>query len=227
MKSKTELVFYFDYISPNAYLAWSQLPKLIDKHSLTLKIAPVLFAGLLKAHNQMGPVEQPAKGLWMAKNIARKTSLLDIPLSPAKHHPYNPLLSLRLSSLDMEQERKCALVDSFMRGIWVDSLHPSDESDVRLILEREGFDADDLLARANSSETAQKLKEQTSTAVAKGVFGVPSMLCQDELFFGFDDFVYLDLMLSGQDPLVHSQQAKKWIHTHPTPSAIRKEARQS
>src|SRR5438874_1373812 len=56
--------FYFDYISSNAYLGWTQLPKLSDKYGFTIEPVPVLFAGLLEAHGQLGPAEIPAKAGW-------------------------------------------------------------------------------------------------------------------------------------------------------------------
>ena len=56
--------FYFDYESPNAYIAWTQLPKLAEKHACTIDARPILYAALLDAHGQLGPGEMPAKGRW-------------------------------------------------------------------------------------------------------------------------------------------------------------------
>jgi 2-hydroxychromene-2-carboxylate isomerase len=99
MPENRELTFYFDYISPNAHIAWTQLPTLVERHNLRVNLVPVLFAGLLRAHGQMGPAEQAAKRSWMSQNITRQAPLLGVPLSPPKRHPFNPLLSLRASSI--------------------------------------------------------------------------------------------------------------------------------
>lgn len=221
----TKLTFYFDYISPNAYLAWKRLPILAETHDLDVELVPVLFTGLLRAHNQNGPAEQPAKRRWMSRNIARKAALLDIPLNPPKHHPYNPLLSLRLSSLPLSKQDQWRLVDSFMTGIWVDGLHASDEGDVRKIMTTAGLDPSPLLNKASSAEAKDRLAQQTQSAIDLGVFGIPSMICDGELFFGYDDFVYLDMMLSGRDPLDTSEQAKAWVEMQTSPSSMRKEMR--
>ena len=53
--------FYFDYISPNAYLAWTQLPALAQRNGCSIEPVPVLFAGLLEAHRQLGPAEVRAE----------------------------------------------------------------------------------------------------------------------------------------------------------------------
>lgn len=223
--TQRKLIFYFDYISPNAYLAWTQLPKLIKDHDLDVDLVPVLFAGLLRAHKQMGPAEQPAKRRWMSRNIARKAALLNVPLSPPKHHPYNPLLSLRLSSVEISKHDQWRLIDSFMKGIWVEQLHPSDEIDVTRILVSAGLEPKKLLGEANSAKTKARLVRQTEAAIEHGVFGIPTMVCENELFFGYDDFTYLDMMLSGRDPLQTSIQAKTWISAQTSPSAMRKEVR--
>jgi 2-hydroxychromene-2-carboxylate isomerase len=61
-----QIRFCFDYISTNAYIAWVELPKLAAKYHAVVEPEPVLFAGLLEAHGQLGPAEIPAKARWMA-----------------------------------------------------------------------------------------------------------------------------------------------------------------
>ena len=75
------LRFYFDYLSSNAYLAWTQLPKLASRFGVEVEPIPVLFAGLLEAHGQLGPAEVLPKAIWMAKNNLRKAALLGVPLN--------------------------------------------------------------------------------------------------------------------------------------------------
>src|SRR5207247_7094379 len=85
--------------SPNAYLAWTQLPKLAQRYGFTVDPVPILYAALLDAHGQLGPGECPAKGRWMSKNLARKAVLLGVPLNPPAFLPFNPLLALRTTLL--------------------------------------------------------------------------------------------------------------------------------
>src|SRR5215469_11560076 len=118
--------FYFDYESPNAYLAWTQLPKIAEKHGLTIEARPVLYAGLLDAHGQLGPGEVPAKGAWMMRNVVRKAALLGLRLSPPPFFPFNPLLGLRMSLLPLEAEPRRALIDALFEAVWVRALHISE-----------------------------------------------------------------------------------------------------
>src|SRR5205814_1250560 len=67
---------------------WIELPKLADRHGCTVEPFPVLYAGLLDAHGQLGPARFPR--LWMAKNVARKAAMLRIPLNPPAFLPFNP-----------------------------------------------------------------------------------------------------------------------------------------
>ncbi len=88
--------FYFDYISPNAYLAWTQLPALAERNGCRIEPMPVLFAGLLEAHRQLGPAEVAPKMRWMWKNIARKAAMIGVQLNAPAFHPFNPLLRFAL-----------------------------------------------------------------------------------------------------------------------------------
>ena len=116
--------FLFDYISPNAYLAWTQLPALAARYEYTIDPVPVLFAGLLGAHGGLGPAEMPAKALWMAKNNFRKATVLSVPLNPPAFHPFNPLLALRVSSLPDDAATRAAITTALMDAVWVRSLPP-------------------------------------------------------------------------------------------------------
>ncbi len=218
--------FYFDYISPNAYLAWTQLPRFIERYDVAIEPVPVLFTGLLRAHGQMGPAEQPAKLDWMAKNIARKASQLDIPLKPPRFHPFNPLLALRLSCLELNPSDRWRLIDCFFTAAWAEQEHLSDEAAVQKLLDLIGLDGADLVARAGAGEASEKLKRNTERAVERGVFGIPSMLAGNELFFGYDDFSYLELFLQGKDPL-QSEQSQHWLNASWTASSVRREMRAS
>src|SRR5262245_65656272 len=122
----TRLRFYFDYISPNAYLAWTQLPGLKGKYALDVEPVPVLFAGLLGAHGRLGPAEIPVLMRWMWKNILRKAALLGVPFHPPAFHPFNPLLALRVSSLPMTAAERWELIDALFRAVWVDGRHVSE-----------------------------------------------------------------------------------------------------
>ncbi len=214
--------FLFDFISSNAYLAWLELPKLAARYGAVVEPVPVLFAGLLEAHGQLGPAEVRPKATWMARNNLRKAALLGHPLRPPRFHPFNPLLALRASSLPLPEVPRRALITALFEAVWVRGLHVSDPEIIGTLARELGL-ARDLAQQAQQPEVKAKLREQTDSAIADGVFGVPTMLVGDELFWGYDDFPYLELHLAGRDPLDRSELAK-WIRA-PNASAQRRRFR--
>jgi 2-hydroxychromene-2-carboxylate isomerase len=195
------LRFYFDYVSPNAYLAWTQLPALAARHGIAVEPVPVLFAGLLEAHGQVGPAEVPAKIRWMWRNTLRKAARLGVPLRPPAFHPFNPLLALRVSSLALDGATRSALVGALFQAVWARGLHVSDAAVVARVADELGLDGARLVADAQAPACKERLRAATDEAIARGVFGVPSMEIDGELFWGFDDFPQLERFVAGDDPL--------------------------
>jgi 2-hydroxychromene-2-carboxylate isomerase len=194
--------FYFDYISSNAYLAWARLPALAERFGRRIEPVPVLFAGLLEAHGQLGPAEIPAKAYWTWRNNARKAALLGLPLRPPRFHPFHPLVSLRVSSLPMRDAERHALVDALFRAVWEESRDVGDPEVVAAVASAVGLDGPALVAAAQQPEAKARLRAQTDAAIAAGVFGVPSLQLGDgEVFWGYDDLPYFELVLAGTDPL--------------------------
>ena len=199
--SNAPIRFYFDYISSNAYLAWKVLPGLARKYDREVELVPVLFAGLLNAHGQVGPAEVPVKSYWMWKNNMRKAAILGVPLKPPAFHPFKPLLSLRVSSLDMSEGDRAKVVDALFDAVWCDSLHVSEDAVVSAVLDRAGLAGAALVERAHRDDVKQRLRAKTDEAIAGGVFGVPTMVVGTELFWGYDDLPYFERYLAGNDPL--------------------------
>jgi len=193
--------FYFDYISPNAYLAWTQLPALGERNGCVIEPVPVLFAGLLEANRQLGPAEVPAKMRWMWKNTLRKAAVMGVPLNIPTFHPFNPLLALRVSSLALDAKQRLDLIDAFFRAVWVHGLHIAEPSVVEKVVSETGLDGGALIARSQQPECKAQLRNQTDQAIADGVFGVPTMAVGDGLFWGYDDMAFLQRFLDGTDPI--------------------------
>lgn len=222
-----ELRFCFDVISSNAYLAWVRMPELARRFDLHVEPEPVLFAALLEAHGQLGPAEVRPKALWMLRNNLRKAAILGVPLRPPVHHPFNPLLALRLCSLDLPHEQRNALVSAVFACVWVRQIDVSDPAAVGRALEEAGFaDAAELVARAGEQPVKDRLRARTDAALERGVFGVPTFEVGGELFFGYDDLPYLEAFLAGEDPL-DPEAAKLWGAAPPQPGAMRRRFRET
>lgn len=199
--SKPILHFYFDYLSPYAYFAWFKVRELAKKRDLSLIFHPVVFGGLLNHWEQKGPAEIPPKREWVFKDTYRYAALHQIPLKGPKVHPFNPLLALRLSLPEVTGSDQEQMIDSLWKGIWGEGINPGSEEEIRDVLKKNRFEVDLLIEKAKSPPIKELLKSETDRAIAKGVFGIPTIIIENELFWGNDRFAYIELYLDGKDPL--------------------------
>lgn len=196
-----QIRFHFDFLSPYAYLAWTQLHALAERTGASVEPAPVLFAALLNHHGQKGPAEIPAKRIYVFKDTLRRASLLGVPIAPPPSHPFNPLLALR-AVLAAPADKRRALVDALFAATWGLAAEKGLERRevVRAAGRAAGIDAD-LVELASTQPIKDALRASTEEAIAAGVFGVPTMRVGGELFWGLDSLDLLEHHLRGEDPL--------------------------
>ena len=171
--------WYFDFVSPFAYLQSEQLALLGPK--TRIRYRPVLFAGLLQAHGHKGPAEIPRKRVFTYRYAVWQAKRLGIPFKMPPEHPFNPLPLLRLAlACDCTPDA----VHRIFRFVWRDGRLPD------LPIEWAELVADLRLpdARTRIADPAVKeaLRRNTDEAIARGVFGVPTLVIDDELFWGAD-----------------------------------------
>jgi 2-hydroxychromene-2-carboxylate isomerase len=193
--------FYFDFISPYAYLGWVQVHALATRHGREIRPIPVLFAGLLDAHGNVGPAEVPAKRTYIFKDALRSALTLGVAFKPPPSHPFNPLLALRVASLPLEAAEQRRVIDVLFSATWGAGIGVTSPETVSACLSEAGFDGDDLVSRAGAAEVKALVRSNTDAAIATGVFGVPTLLVEGELFWGVDSFAHAARRLSGADPL--------------------------
>jgi len=216
MKDRSsDIRFFLDYISSNAYLAWHEIHRLAESYGRRVEPTPVLFAGLLNAHGQLGPAEVLPKALWMNRNVHRKAALLGIQLKPPASHPFNPLLALRVSSIAMEESIRRKLIDALFRAVWSEGADVMDPRVISAIAATAGLDGDKAVAEAGTQEVKDRLRSETESAIGAGVFGVPTLIVDDELFWGYDDFPFLERFLAGRDPL-DREALQAWFGVRPS-----------
>lgn len=203
--------FYFDFISPYAYLAWTQIHAIAARHGRAVRPVPILFAGLLNAHGQKGPAEIPAKRAYLFKDIARLAHRFGVPVAPPPSHPFNPLLALRAASLPMEEQARRALVDRLYAATWGGGPGVTDPAVIAEAATAAGLDGAAVVREAESPEAKERVRRQTEEALAAGAFGVPTMVVGAELFWGVDALPHLELFLEGRDP-VDPDVLARWAH---------------
>lgn len=184
--------FWFDPISPFAYLAFERLPQALEGCSYVVEYRPLLFAGLLAHWGQKGPAEIEPKRAWTFRHVNWLAQQFGTPLETPAQHPFNPLALLRLVVAAGPNRRVVELV---MRHVWrgggADANDPA-----RLAALREQ------LAPAREPEAVDvkaDLRAATDEAIARGIFGVPSFTLDGRLFWGVDALPMLRAALHG-DP---------------------------
>ncbi|PUE59083.1 disulfide bond formation protein DsbA [Limnohabitans curvus] len=173
---------YLDFISPYAYLAFEVLPKHLMGVSHRMVYKPVLFAGMLKHHGQLGPAEIAGKREWTYRQVLWQAKQLGTPLDMPQSHPFNPLALLRLAvacSVDGEPNRY--VCEALFKHVWQGGAAADDVARLQTLTQQlapqRSVDAPDV---------KEQLKANTEEAIARGAFGVPTFCVDDKVFWGLD-----------------------------------------
>jgi 2-hydroxychromene-2-carboxylate isomerase len=204
--------FLFDFISPYAYLAWTQIHALAERAGAVVEPEPVLFAALLNAHGQKGPAEIPAKRLYLFKDVLRRAARFGVPIAAPPTHPFNPLLSLRAASLPLPAPERRRLIDGLYAATWGGGGGVEGPDEVAAVAAAAGLDGAAVVQGAQGPEAKARLRAQTDAALAAGVFGVPTMIVGDELFWGTETLQDVEAHLRGEDPVQRAGAAalERW-----------------
>ena len=196
-----EATWYFDPISPYVYLQLADLERLPP--DIIVRPVPVLLAGLLKHWGTKGPAELPTKRIHTYRQCAWLALSRGMLFRMPPRHPFNPLAVLRLLCAlgpTMEQARIAS------RFIFVNGGDPSTAEGLKQLGKELGVA--DPAALASEPAAKDKLRRNTDEALAHGVWGVPTFLVHDQLFWGADSFpMMLDYL--GDPSLFDSAEMKR------------------
>ena len=185
--------FYFDFGSPAAYLAYTQLPPLCAGTGASVVWKPMLLGGVFQATGNHSPVTIPAKGKYVFKDFARFARRYGVPLNTNPFFPISTLTLMRAAvGLQMRSDSRFGeYVQAMFVAVWVDARNMNDPATVGAVLQAAGFDAAAMLALASEQAVKDQLKSATQEAVERGIFGAPTFFVGDEMFWGQDrlDFV--------------------------------------
>ncbi len=203
--------WYFDYISPYAYLQSQRLGEF--EGAAEIRPVPVLFAGLLNATGTLGPAEIPAKRLWTYRFCQFAAGRLGVPFRMPPAHPFNPLRILRLSiALDCDP----AAIDAIFRFVWAEGRDPAAEWPA--LTAALGVADADIRIAADAVKAA--LRENTEEAIAAGVYGVPTLAVDGQHFWGVDGTDFAHAFLA--DPGIFETDAMKRLETMPAAAERRR-----
>jgi 2-hydroxychromene-2-carboxylate isomerase len=204
------VVFYFDFVSPYAYLAQQRLAEVHAE----IDYRPILFAGLLQHWGQKGPAELPTKRLWTYRWCQWSANRLGVPLRFPAAHPFNPLHHLRLA---IAAGCTADAVTRIFESIWTTGADAADAARFAALAAELGVDP----ARLGEAEVKDRLRHDTEDAAQAGIFGVPAFLAEGELFWGVESIDLLKAWLA--DPSALASAEMKRLDTLPV-GASRKQS---
>lgn len=189
--------FFFDFLSPYSYLAWTW----VREQPYQFTYIPVSVASIISAYDTKGPAQIAPKRNYLYKDLLRTSKLNNIPFTTPKNLPFNSLYALRLALESSAGENQKAIIDAIFRAGWEYGLDIGSDDALKGILKDNGLYSDDLIERMESKAARADLKANIEMALQKEIFGVPSFVADGEIFWGYDSTKYLEMHLNGMDPL--------------------------
>jgi 2-hydroxychromene-2-carboxylate isomerase len=197
-----DIHFYFDVISPYAWLAFKALPSAFEGIAHRVHYHPVVFGAMLKHHGQLGPAELPGKRDWTYRQVMwlakQHGTVLQMPAS----HPFNSLALQRMAvAASSNGEPAREVVEAIFKHVWCSGLEATDANRMAELQaqltqwmqqSQPNFQID-----IQAPEVKQKLQQQTQAAIDLGLFGVPSMVVDGQVFWGQDALPMLRAYLEG------------------------------
>ena len=178
--------FYFDFISPYSFLAHKEIRKIENKTNIKIRYKPILLGGLHNLHGIKAPAFIPAKAKHMIRDcklIAERNNV------KFKFNSYFPIKSLNLMRgvlVAEEDNIKNYYIDNVFNTIWQDGLNMNDENIINKILKNLNINPKTFILRSTSSSIKDSLRKKTSDAYEKGIFGAPTFVSNDKIFWGQD-----------------------------------------
>ena len=178
--------FYFDIISPYAYIAYKKILKI---NNVDFKLKPILLGGL---HNLAG-ITAPAFNKYKMKNMQNDCELVakknNIIFKWNSKFPINSLSIMR-GYLCVEDNKKEEYLNSFFEAYWKEDIDLSNEENIKKLLKKLKIDENNFFNSIGNQNIKYKLKELTQEAFKKEVFGAPTFIVNNKIFWGQDRLEY-------------------------------------
>jgi 2-hydroxychromene-2-carboxylate isomerase len=197
-----EVAFFFDFSSPFAYLADTQIEAVARRAGASIRWKPFLLGALFKA---IGTTDVP---LFTMPEPKRALALLDM-TRWSEHHrapfrfpsrfPMNTVKALRMV-LELPDAQKPALIHALFRAYWAEDRDIADDTVLAAVATAAGLDGPALVAGTKDDRVKARLKEATDEAQRAGLFGAPSFLVGDLFFWGQDRLPFVERALQGWRP---------------------------
>ncbi|HJV01809.1 MAG TPA: 2-hydroxychromene-2-carboxylate isomerase [Noviherbaspirillum sp.] len=192
--------FYFDFSSPYGYFASTRIDDLAAEYGRKVNWHPVLLGAVFKTTGGMPLPMVPLKGVYSYRDFERSARFHGIPYQRPANFPLATQTAARAMLWVREQHGESKAVEfakAVYRAYFVDGVNISDTDSIASIAASQGLDTAAVIDGANSAPVKEHLKADVDAAIARGVFGSPFVIVDDEPFWGFDRFDQLEAFLKN------------------------------
>jgi len=198
-----KIEFIYDFCSPNAFLAHKVLPNLAGRNGVEVTFTPILLSIVFKATNNQNPFEAYSenrqKTAYLTHDLHRYARRRSLSFHMSPHFPLNTKFAMRGACFAQGKPWERRYIDAVFDAIWVHGQRIDDINVLTDVVHEADLPARKIREALSNPEIKQTLKDQSKTAVRRGVFGVPTMFAGTEMFFGKNSLGNIDLELAQKD----------------------------
>ncbi|MFM0632259.1 2-hydroxychromene-2-carboxylate isomerase [Paraburkholderia xenovorans] len=192
----TSIDFYFDYGSPTSYLAYKQLPGLMQRTGTTVNYRPILLGGVFQQTSNQSPMDMPAKRDWMVSDMKFFADRYNVPFELNPYFPINTLVLMRGAIFAQQQGFLDSYSTAIFDAMWGKPQNMADPAVIGRVLQAVDLDVRRIVGATQDPQIKEKLKADTQEAVDRGVFGAPTIFVGTKMFFGQDRVPYVEELLA-------------------------------
>jgi len=178
--------FYFDFGSPYSFLAHKQIRKIESDNSIKIKYIPILLGGLLKLAGIKANADIPIKGKYMIKDCKLWAEKNQITFKFNNYFPINTLNLMRSAIVAEKKNFAENFINKVFDAIWKDGLNLNDDLIIEKLLKNLDINPKSFLLEATESTIKTELKRKTEEAFKMGIFGAPTFVVNNKIFWGQD-----------------------------------------
>ncbi|MBU2645142.1 2-hydroxychromene-2-carboxylate isomerase [bacterium] len=191
-----QVEFFFDYVSPASYLAYTQLPKIAARTNSEIIYKPFLLGGVFKATGNSAPMTVPAKGAWLVRDLELCARKWGVPLTFNQNFPFNTIQVMRGAVWAQKEGNLAAYSELMFGAVWVDNQNIADPETLAELLKTIDIEPTRFMDGIADQTVKDRLRELTDEAVSRGAFGAPTMFVGKEMFWGQDRLEFVEAALA-------------------------------
>ena len=178
--------FYFDFASPYTFIAHKKIRKIEKENSIQIRYMPILLGGLLKLVGIKANADIPIKAKYMIKDCKLWAEKYEISFKFNNYFPINTVNLMRCVLIAEKKNFSQIFINKIFDAIWNDGLNLNDNTIIEKLLKNLDINPITFLIEAMDSKNKDDLKKRTNDAFQKGIFGSPSFVVNNKMFWGQD-----------------------------------------